>query len=79
MVCIESSWGDPSFLVTPFTDLKRVIYEVLCHVIRGDLKHEDVLPLLSDVTVGKLLAILISKLIIIILVPQGLRHTFLGN
>ena len=62
-----------------FTDLKRVIYEVLCHVIRGDLKHEDVLPLLSDVTVEKLLAILISKLIIIILVPQGLRHTFLGN
>ena len=56
-----------------FTDLKRVIYEILCHVIRGDLKHEDVLPLLSDVTVGKLLAILISKLIIIILVPLGLR------
>ena len=56
-----------------------MIYEVLCHVIRGDLKHEDVLPLLSDVTVEKLLAILISKLIIIILVPQGLRHTFLGN
>ena len=79
MVCIESSWGDPSFLFTPFADLKRVIYEVLCHVIRGDLKHEDVLPLLSDVTVGKLLAILISKLIIIISVPQGLRQTFLGN
>ena len=56
-----------------------MIYEVLCHVIRGDLKHEDVLPLLSDVTVGKLLAILISKLIIIILVSQGLRQTFLVN
>ena len=33
-------------------DLKRVIYEVFCHVIRGDLKQEDALSLLSDVTVG---------------------------
>lgn len=32
-------------------DLKRVIYEVFCHVIRGDLKQEDALSLLSDVTV----------------------------
>ncbi|KAJ7383765.1 THO complex subunit 2 [Desmophyllum pertusum] len=31
-------------------DLKRVIYEVFCHVIRGDLRQEDALSLLSDVT-----------------------------
>lgn len=33
------------------SDLKRVIYEVFCHVIRGDLRQEDALLLLSDVTV----------------------------
>lgn len=32
-------------------DLKRVIYEVFSHVIRGDLRQEDALSLLSDVTV----------------------------
>lgn len=32
-------------------DLKRVIYEVFCHVIQGDLRQEDALSLLSDVTV----------------------------
>ncbi|XP_044176473.1 THO complex subunit 2-like isoform X1 [Acropora millepora] len=30
-------------------DLKRIIYEVLCHVIQGNLKHDDVISLLSDV------------------------------
>lgn len=33
-------------------DLKRVIYEVFCHVIQGDLRQEDALSLLSDVTVN---------------------------
>ena len=42
----------PSYIVTSLLDLKRVIYEVLCHVIRGDLRHEEVLSLLSDVTVN---------------------------
>lgn len=32
-------------------DLKRVIYEVFNHVIQGDLRQEDAIPLLSDVTV----------------------------
>ncbi|XP_058948707.2 THO complex subunit 2 [Pocillopora verrucosa] len=31
-------------------DLKRVIYEVFNHVIQGDLRQEDAIPLLSDVT-----------------------------
>lgn len=41
-----------SKLVVIFTlDLKRVIYEVFNHVIQGDLRQEDAIPLLSDVTV----------------------------
>ena len=42
----------PSYIVTCLSDLKRVIYEVLCHVIRGDLRHEEVLSLLADITVN---------------------------
>lgn len=42
-----------SKLVVIFTlDLKRVIYEVFNHVIQGDLRQEDAIPLLSDVTVS---------------------------
>lgn len=41
-----------SKLIVIFTlDLKRVIYEVFNHVIQGDLRQEDAIPLLSDVTV----------------------------
>lgn len=47
--CVRGELSDSNFQCGE-NDLKRVIYEVLCHVIRGDLKHEDVLPLLSDVT-----------------------------
>lgn len=32
-------------------DLKRVIYELLWHVIRGDLKQEDALTVLADIKV----------------------------
>lgn len=42
-----------SKLIVIFTlDLKRVIYEVFNHVIQGDLRQEDAIPLLSDVTVS---------------------------
>lgn len=40
-------------IIGSLSDLKRVIYEVFCHVVRGDLKHDDVISLLSDVTVRK--------------------------
>ena len=43
-------------------DLKRVIYEVFCHVIQGDLRQEDALSLLSDVTVR--ITLIFSNLII---------------
>ena len=43
-------------------DLKRVIYEVFCHVIQGDLRQEDALSLLSDVTVR--ITLIFSNLIV---------------
>ena len=57
MVCIKLVDWVCNFELVPtinsvcVLDLKRVIYEVFCHVIRGDLKQEDALSLLSDVTV----------------------------
>ena len=57
MVCIKLGDWVGNFKLVPtidsfcVLDLKRVIYEVFCHVIRGDLKQEDALSLLSDVTV----------------------------
>ena len=56
MVCKLVDWVG-NFEIVPtinsfcVLDLKRVIYEVFCHVIRGDLRQEDALSLLSDVTV----------------------------
>ena len=40
-----------SIVTGSLLDLKRVIYEVFCHVIQGNLKHDDVVSLLSDVAV----------------------------
>lgn len=52
--CVRGKEGELSLSDSNFqcgeNDLKRVIYEVFCHVIRGDLKQEDALSLLSDVT-----------------------------
>jgi len=35
-----------------FLDLKRVLYELLWHVVRGDLKAEDAIVVLADVKVS---------------------------
>ena len=68
MVCIVIV-GHESFVAmnlimdSSFLDLKRVIYEVLCHVIQGNLKHDDVISLLSDVAVSlRLIANTMQKL-----------------
>lgn len=58
-VCVIFDWISnlrtiSSITIRSLSDLKRVIYEVFCHVIRGDLKHDDVISFLSDVTVRKL-------------------------
>lgn len=50
-------------------DLKRVIYEVFCHVIQGDLRQEDALSLLSDVTVR--ITLIFSNLIICLFSVQA--------
>ncbi|XP_068717940.1 THO complex subunit 2-like [Montipora capricornis] len=49
--CVRSKDGElsDSHFQCGENDLKRVIYEVFCHVIQGNLKHDDVVSLLSDV------------------------------
>ena len=61
-VCVVIDWISNLRTISSITfgslsDLKRVIYEVFCHVIRGDLKHDDVISFLSDVTVRNALVI----------------------
>lgn len=51
-VWIKSLEAISSIVIYLPLDLKRVIYEVFCHVIRGNLRHDDAISLLSDVTVS---------------------------